>query len=475
MSSKTAPDRSTGHWSLATRLTIWYAGSAFLLLAVAAGILYRVLVETLDVEDKQDLAEQMGALQKILKDRPLDVAALRKEVEDESATPSFSPLFVRVLDRTGHSLVETPGMSVMLPANAFPSRPVGRSGETQVVALRAAHGRDFRGLTAVVEHDYLIQMAVDRAGDVNLLSIYRQRLALVLGNGLFICAFIGHTIARRGVRPVKEMAAAMQRIRSTTLNERIESPHLPAELSTLAATFNDMLDRLEDAFSRLSQFSADIAHELRTPINILRGEAEVALSKTRSIEEYRDVLSSSLEECQRLSRLIDSLLFLARAENPKTQIHRERLDLAIELATLREFYQVSASEAGIGLNLEATQGLTAELDRTLFQRAVGNLVENALAYTDRGGTITLTASQVNGTTHVVVADTGCGIAADQLPEIFERFHRVDGSRSQDSGGQGLGLAIVKSIATLHGGGAQISSQVGVGTRVTIQLPSVTNI
>src|SRR5262249_16434652 len=150
---------------------------------------------------------------------------------------------------------------------------------------------------------------------------------LVLGIALVVCAFAGYHIARRGLRPLVEITATTRRIRSTTLSERLAGHGLPAELGELAATFNEMLDRLEGAVARLGRFSADIAHELRTPVNHLRGEAEVALSRPRSPEEYREVLGSGLEECVRLTRLIDSLLFLARAEVPETQITLEPLDV----------------------------------------------------------------------------------------------------------------------------------------------------
>src|SRR5262245_12996765 len=163
-------------------------------------------------------------------------------------------------------------MSNVLPISAFPKDLVVDLESGRPAVLNSPTGRVFHGLTTVVEQDYLVQAAVDEAGNVKLLEAYRRRLALVLGLGLVACALVGHLIASRGIRPVKQIAETMQHIRSTNLSERIESPHLPAELSTLAHTFNDMLDRLEEAFSRLSQFSADIAHELRTPVNNLRGE-----------------------------------------------------------------------------------------------------------------------------------------------------------------------------------------------------------
>jgi two-component system heavy metal sensor histidine kinase CusS len=209
---------------------------------------------------------------------------------------------------------------------------------------------------------------------------------------------------------------------------------------------------------------------LRTPIQNLRGEIEVALGKARTPEEYREVLGSALEECGRLARMIDSLLFLARAENPKTQLHRDRIDVAGELRALRDFYEGSAAEKNARLELHASAELSAELDRALIQRAVGNLIENALAHTPSGGCVTLSAREQNNELIIEVADTGPGITAEHLPYLFDRFYRADRSRTQSTGGVGLGLAIVKGIAELHGGAAEVESTPGKGTTMRLRLP-----
>ncbi|HYM10243.1 MAG TPA: heavy metal sensor histidine kinase [Bryobacterales bacterium] len=478
MFSKSDPESAAAPrsaWSLAARLTAWYAGSAFLLLLVATGFLYWVLAKNFDGEDDQYLTEKINVMQTLLRDRTGDATVLNWEVDEESITRPFVLVLVRVLGADGRLVAETKRMSELLPPAAFQGVPelAGKVGRGSTVH---AGGRNFRALAARVgarsptPETYWIQAALDRTYEENLLAGYRRRLWLVLGIGLLACAAAGYFIARHGIRPVQEIAATMRRTRSTTLNERIGRAGLPSELSALAGTFNEMLDGLEDAFARLSRFSADIAHELRTPINNLRGEIEVALAKARTPEEYREILGSSLEECVRLSRLIDRLLFLARAESPETQIRRERLDVGRELSAVREFYEAAAAEAGVSLDLDAPPGIAADLDRPLFQRAVGNLLENALAHTPRGGAIHLAAARDNGSLRIEVSDTGCGIPPEHLPRVFDRFHRVDGARSKDSGGVGLGLAIVKSITTLHGGGAAISSDPGHGARVTLRFP-----
>ncbi len=485
MSSKIGNSLSAGrasgapvrfHRSLAFRMAVWYAASAFLLLLVACGALYWMLVGSLKREDDGNLSQELAALIDLLRDRPYLSDAVKQEVIWDPAAKSFAPILIRLIDNRGQIVLETPGMSDVLPIGAFPPP----SQKRHHVAVWSREGQAFRAMSASLQRGpplsdvVQIQLALDHSAEEKLLAHYRSRLWIVLCSGVVVCAAGGFFIARAGIRPVVHIAEMMRRVSPATLHQRIDVTGFPAELESLAVTLNGMLHRLEEAFARLSQFSADIAHELRTPINVLRGEAEVALGKERTPEAYRDVLASSLEECARLSRLIDSLLFLARAENPQTQIRRETVDVAAELTNLSEYYDIIATETGVRLDVGADRGLAANLDRTLFQQAVGNLVENALAHTNRGGHVSVNAARDNGNVRVEVLDDGRGIPPDQLPYVFDRFRRVDASRNSQVGGTGLGLAIVKSIAALHGGTVQIASQPGVGTRVSLFFPEASS-
>ena len=485
MSSTSAPDPAAlpppaaaafRPWSLAARLTVWYVGSAFALVLCATGFLYWVLYTNLDREDDQFLADKVHILRALLRERPDDIKSIKREAEEEWAGRQVAQVFVRILDPQGRTVLETPGMQDLPPA-LFPE-PVAADAEPgRAAEIETRAGRSFRVLAvralfgASGEETRVLQLAFDRSYEEQLLAGYRTSMWLVLGVALVACALIGYQIARRGLQPVAEITAIARRIRSTTLSERIEAGRFPAELSTLAATFDDMLDRLEESFNRLSRFSADIAHELRTPVNNIRGEAEVALGKLRTPDEYREVLGSCLEEAVRLTGLIDSLLFLARAESPETQIARQAVDIGHELAAMRDFYEAAAAEAGVALQVHSAEILHTNADRTLLQRAIANLIANAIAHTAPGGTITLGAGQDDPYIYIEVADSGSGIAAEHLPHVFDRFYRADPARTNASGRVGLGLAIVKSIAGLHGGSVSITSEVGKGTCVRIFLPS----
>src|SRR5438477_7884659 len=464
MSSKTGPDAPRA-WSLAARLTAWYAGSAFLLVLSATGFLYWALALNLDREDDEFLTEKVRAMRTLLDGR-LAGDDLRRELEAVAAGPDSARILVRVDARDGGIALETPGMAHALPGDAF----LPSDGPMEWRAdYRSPAGRSFR-LLAVREGSARIEAAMDRTAEVELLAEYRKHLWVVLVAALIVCSIAGYWIARRGIRPLHDVTATARRIRPSNLGERITADHLPAELHELAGTFNAMLDRLEQSFARQSRFSADVAHELRTPVNNLRGGVEVALSRPRTSEEYRDVLGSTLEECERLARLIDSLLFLARAENPRTQVEREPLDLGKELAAVSEFYEAAAAEAGVRLSVTANGPAPASVNRPLFQRAVSNLVANALDHVAPGGAVTLSAASDDASTVVEVSDTGHGIPPEHLPHVFDRFYRADAVRGSGGNHLGLGLALVRSITELHGGTVAIASEIGHGTRVTLKFP-----
>ncbi len=456
-------------FSLATRLTLWYAVSAFALVLFSTGFLYWALVGMLDRVDDQFLHNEIRLMSPLLYDRSENDEALRKEVELESE------VYVRLLDGDGRMMVEAPGMGKTVTPRDFPPPTEIDEPLAKGVDFRSPDGRVFRLLSARIASAglstaYIVQVAVDRTHEVDIVSGYRTYMGITLVCSLVICSVGGYQIARRGIRPVEKITSMARRIRSTTLDKRLHSAGLPTELAALAETFNEMLDRLEESFARLSQFSDDIAHELRTPVNNLRGEVEVALSKPRTVDEYRDALGSSLEESLRLSRMIDGLLLLARTEIPEAKVVRDTLDIGRELAAISEYYETLASDSGIRLEIETPRGVVAHINRPLFQRAVGNLVENALAHTPRGGSVSVTAAQQDGSLRVEVSDTGCGIPPEHLSQVFNRFHRVDRARSTNSGGVGLGLAIVKSITTLHGGTVELTSQVGRGTKIVLTFP-----
>jgi len=471
---KSTPPARRPRRTLAFRLTAAYSLGGLFLLLLGTASLYLVLRTELERSTDLFLADKLHVLRTMLRERPNDYDALREEIELESAARRYQQFFIRLLDDRGVPILTTPGMAEKLNLAELAGRTRGSSGHS--ISITGRDGKIFRVTSASAEvgspptRSDTIQIAIDVSLEEALLARYRFWFWAVLLATSLLFPLMGHWIARHGIRPVEEIAATARRITSTNLRERIGAEGYPLELASLAGTFNKMLDRLEDSFERISRFSADIAHDLRTPVNNIRGEAEVALARARTVDEYREVLESSLEEAVRLSELIGDLLFLARAESPLTELRLEKVNVGELLAAVRDYYEGAAADGAVSLTaLEGTQPVTADLDRSLMLRAVSNLVSNAIAHTPKGGSVTMAVSATGPEIHIDVSDTGRGIPLEALPRVFDRFFRVDPSRSQISGGTGLGLAIVQSIMTLHGGTAEITSELGRGTTVTLRI------
>jgi two-component system heavy metal sensor histidine kinase CusS len=458
-----------GSWSITTRLTILYAVATFGLLLVATMFLYWMLKTDLEMANRSLLSERAQILWTILQEFPANQSALVEELR-------LGAYDARLLDDAGRTLLETPGMSERLPADRFPP-PATYDRRPKATVRRWETGAQsylMMSLWAPVgragEPQALLQIALDVSSQDALVAGYRRRLAMVLVAGLLFGAGAGAAVARRGMRPLADITRAATRISAAQLHERVNPARWPRELTALATAFDQMLDRLEKSFARLSQFSADLAHELRTPINNLMGEADLALSRVRAPDEYRRVLESSLEEFAKLARTIDGLLFLARAEHPETQIQRAALDARKEVDAVREFYDAMAQEQCVEVRCEGDAALHA--DPLLLRRAISNLLSNALQYTPRGGRVVMSvAASPDGGAVVRVTDTGVGIEPEHLEKIFDRFYRVDPARSRFPRGVGLGLAIVKSIMDLHRGLVTVQSEPGKGTTVSLQFPA----
>src|ERR1700733_14648927 len=382
--------------TLAFRLTAWYVLAGLALVVFTSASLYFVLVTELKKSTDLFLADKIHVLRTMLRERPDDWDGLREEIELESAARRYQQFYIRLLDERNAPLLTTPGMAEQVDLSQLTAQTQSRPGRAE--SMKGRNGGLFFVMSAAATigssaQTDTVQIAIDISNQEVLLARYRYRFWLVLLGTLAIFPPVGYQIARRGIRPVREMARITRHISSTNLRERIQPEGYPSELASLAATFNKMLDGLEESFERISRFSADIAHDLRTPVNNIRGEAEVALARARTVDEYRDVLGSCLEEAVRLSDLIGDLLFLARAESPLAHPHRVLVDVGELLGGVREYYEASAVEGGILLTTALiVEPVFAELDRTLIQRAVGNLIANAVAHTPPGGAVVLRAN-----------------------------------------------------------------------------------
>lgn len=463
--------------TLSARLTAWYAVSSFALMLALASVLFVSLERGLAHENDELIEDRMAHLRSLFAERSVDESDVRRFVDSAGVSRKADVLYVRILSADGSTRLVTQGIPQFLETAEFPL-PGGRttwSGERPPGSPTWRLGADSftwgAGGPPVV-----CQIAVDRHDDEAILERYLRRVCIALGIAAAASVVIGQVIARRELAPLREIGDAARRVRSTRLGERIDGSRYPEEIAALAARFNEMLGHLEESFARLSQFSGDLAHELRTPIQALRSQFDVALSQSRSAEEYRETVASGLEDCVRLAEIVDRLLFLARAEDPRTQVRREAVDLGAELEAIREFWEPVAAEKGVAISVDAGAGCPAHADRALLQRAVGNLVSNAITHTPRGGRVSVSAASRDGGAVIAVSDTGPGIPLEAQARVFDRFFRVDAARTGNGFDAdapqhvGLGLAIVKSIVTLHGGTVTLQSVPGEGTTVALWIP-----
>ena len=482
-SSSPSPKPAHGKWPISRVLTIHYTLSACIILFLASAFLYYVMDSSSEAEDRQSLADQMEILRLTLRETPDDPEALRREIQTEGAARRFAKYYARVLTAEGRVVIQTGDMERLLPAGAFPP-PVevskvpreGRLWKTpkQARPQKSSEGNYFLLMSGWAEvgappkDTRLLQLALDVTQDEAVLARYRRMLVLVLGIGICCSAAAGMLIVRKGMRPLQEITRAARRITVAQLHERIDPAQWPQDLAELATAFDEMLARLEASFKRLSQFSADLAHEFRTPMTSLRTQAEWALMRNRSPDECRRVLEASLEEYERLSRMVDSLLFLARAENAEMIVQRAPFSAANETQAVIDLFNAAVAEKGVVLEIQGDACLQG--DAGLFRRALSNLLDNSFRHTPAGGRITISTRQFERDgAEVRVEDTGCGVAAEHLPKLFDRFYRVDSSRHQP--GAGLGLSLVKSIIELHKGSVSLQSEPGRGTSVVMTFPA----
>jgi two-component system heavy metal sensor histidine kinase CusS len=455
--------------SITTRLVVLFTLAAALVLSGGLGVFYWIVVRHAVAEDNAVFADKIQAVRAELQE-PNGIATLQEELKSRrSGEPSI--YWIRIIDPGGIVVSETPGMNRLLSADVFSSP--GGSTSSFGNARNYSNGARFFSLVTrsanLGNKPYIVQIAQERTADEQFRKQFGGLLIMVLAVGALISGLIAISVTRGGLQPLRQMTESVTRITPTRLDERLTPTKWPQELQPLATAFDEMLNRLENSFTRLSQFSADLAHELRTPVANILGESQVALTRVRTADEYRGVVESTVAECERLAGIVDNLLFLARAEAPDRQIQVSTFDGRAAIEKIAAYYQTLAEDQHVVIRCSGQSQVIA--DPSMFERALNNLVDNALRFTPEGGEIHISIETNKAQTSVSVSDNGSGIASEHLPRVFDRFYRADAARS--SGGSGLGLSLVKSIVDLHHGSVQIESELNRGTTVTLNLPTKT--
>lgn len=457
-------------FSLTTRLTTLFAIVSSVALAVLGGVTLIALEWHFAAQDRDALSSKIRMTQNLVSrvDSPAAFAALPSQFQDafagqkELAVAAFGPDGETLYDNVEARFPR----AFLKPTIPDRSEPITwQDGDRQMYGTVVAVPTRIPMLQPV-----RVVIAIEIKHHTDFMAKFRQALGGYVVLAALGCGLLGWLVVRHGLMPLYAMKERASSVTAGNLDLRMPIESVPIEMAELAATLNQMLDRLEDAFRRLSEFSANIAHELRTPISNLMTQTQVALSQARSDTEYHDVLASNSEEFERLARMVSDMLFLARAEQGMLLPSREEIALDQEVMALFEFYEALADAKGVALHLSGRGKIIG--DRLMIRRAISNLLSNALRFTPAGQTIRIAIQTERYRVIVKVHNAGPEIDPEALPHIFDRFYRVKEHRShlqQNVEGAGLGLAITKAIVTSHGGEISVQSNHD-GTVFSIAVP-----
>lgn len=445
------------NFSISRRLALMFAACGCLVFLLVSMVLRAFLCNTLERNERSELLTRAELHEPLI--RRIDSAerwARLQERMASTAAPDGSTRYWILSDDPRYTYGAWPAPSPMPPLDAAGYGRLLLPGETQprTLLLRALPANGARPAVQLV-------VAVDRGLLRQTVRSFTTALTGLSIAGLVLVAGLGYAIARYGLRPLRQLASDARQLSPSKLAQRLGTGALPPELVQLATSFNGALDRLESAYQQLEGFNADVAHELRTPLTNLIGQTQVALSRERSGAELEEVLQSNLEELDRLRAIVNDMLFLARADSGETACNRIETSLAQEVAKALDFLDLLFDEGGVSARIDGDAQLAVET--ALFSRAMSNLLVNAVQHTAPGGAVRVTISPAGEDVRVAVSNPGAAIAPEQLPRLFDRFHRVDTARSSSGENHGLGLAIVKAIVRMHGGSVFASSDKGVNT------------
>ncbi|MDO8612018.1 MAG: heavy metal sensor histidine kinase [Dehalococcoidia bacterium] len=455
--------------SLRLRLTLWYVLLLAIILAAFSAGIYLTLRHNLNDSLDDSIRNRANVLLDVLRyedGRPTLAGVV------SPSDPNEGESFVRVFDASGGVTFDssTSAGEVAFDRSAVES---ALSGETRSRNVSTGD-ESFRVRTLPIEQGGRISGVLEvgeSRGDVSdTLRILLVILAVAYPLTLAVASFGGVFLAGRALSPIDRLTGLARRISAEDLSQRLDLKLPDDEVGRLARTFDEMIARLDAAFRRQREFTADASHELRTPLTAIKGQVEVALGKPRDADSYREVLQVVNEEVDRMIRLVGSLLTLARADAGQIPIASEAVNLPELVAAAVEQARPAMERRDVELHLEPGPAVTLQADEDLLLQLLLNLLDNAGKYTRPGGRVTVGWAVGDGQAEVWVRDTGVGIAPEHLPHIFDRFYRVDKARSRAEGGSGLGLSICRWIAEAHGGSIAVESAPGEGTAFVVKLP-----
>ncbi|MDD3845519.1 MAG: ATP-binding protein [Syntrophorhabdaceae bacterium] len=455
------------------KLTLWYGGILALILVTFSSGVYIYFRNSLQRSIDTKIKSIAGVL-----------ASSMTEAQGQSLFGNFERYlenalgkkpkgkFIQIIDASGKIGARLNDLDAEAVPVSFVTLERALKGEIVYETIETARPR-LRMITMPIQENKKVISIVQVGSSMEEFEDTMKRLLIIMiisiPTSISVTIVVGYFMAKKTMRPVDQIRRAAVKISSTNLDERIDIRGRKDELGRLAETFNAMISRLKDSFQRINQFSIDVSHELKTPLTILKGETELALRKDRTNEEYKRSMQSNLEEIDRMSRIIDDLLLLSKAETKDIGMNLEKIDLRDLLADVCLGMKLFGENKGVEVVAKELEDIRIVGDALKLRRMITNVVENGIKYGHPGGHVTVSSYKQNGFACINVEDDGPGISSGDIKYIFDRFYRADRSRKRESG-SGLGLSISKWIAEAHRGTIEVESRPAAGSLFTIKLP-----
>jgi len=460
--------------SLAFRVTVLVGITIFICLGAMSFIVIHSIERHFAEQDADELNEVFEAVQ-----RKIEEAHKQNTLPSSilfQAVSGHHGVYYLVADKNGNTLFSSEGANLlMFPADITPNKTV----EPSTLYLFDDGKHMLRGAKISItipneDKDFLYTVTV--ASNMEFHVNYMENFQKTLWGIIFFAGVIIVLAARfsvyRGHSPLRTLSRKIESITADKLDLRLDPAEVPVELATLVDSFNTMIERLEDGFEKLSHFSADIAHELRTPITNLTTHTQVALSKPRDASHYQEVLYSNLEEYERMTKMVSDMLLLAQTEHGLIKPNHTIINVKSELKELFEFFELLADEKGIRLGLMGPD-IKIICDKSMLRQALGNLISNSIRYSPKNEVVTVVTAKLQEGVEISITNMGDAIEPQHIPRLFDRFYRTDPSRKRDGQGAGLGLTIAKSIIEINSGSIAVSSSDN-GTTFTVHFPNISD-
>ena len=455
--------------TLAFRLTLWYAGIFMLTSCVAFLFFYFLITSVIRDRTDQDLLGEARTLSSILKVQGMK--AVRRQIIFEAQAAGEKKIFFRLLSLDGQEFSSS-NMSYWRDIGVGKAAIEQLIGENRPVfnTVRLPDRQhNIRVLYAIVGHNIILQLGQSMENYIGFIEAFRKIFVTTMASLFIFAALIGWFMARRALAGVEAVTRTARQISETSLKERVPVKKYQDEIDQLAITFNQMLDRIQTLVTGIREMSDNIAHDLKSPITRIRGISEVSLTTGASEKEYENMAASTVEECDRLLDMINTMLIISKTEAGVNKLDTKKLDIGAVVRDACELFRSLAEDKDLRLVCDVAGNFSISGDNRMIQRMIANLLDNAIKYTPAGGSVEVTVNTGNhDAITIVVKDTGIGIYEKEIPHIFERFYRCDPSRSE--AGIGLGLSFARAIARAHGGDISVFSKPEQGSTFTVTFP-----